>query len=186
MDRATKVRGGRFVDLCGNRFGRLEVIAVDRKVRTKYYYRCKCDCGVDCVARGEHLKQGQVVSCGCHKIELAKKLGAINRVHGASSSGGKVKPSAEYRTWKSMKERCLSPRHKSYDRYGGRGITVCDRWLQGDGDHSGFECFLADMGVRPSAAHSIDRHPDNDGNYEPGNCRWATSSEQHWTQRKDK
>jgi hypothetical protein len=82
-----------------------------------------------------------------------------------------------------MKERCLRPLHKSFARYGGRGIKVCDRWLNGEGGKSGFECFLVDMGLRPSMNHSIDRYPDNDGNYEPGNCRWATTAEQHWNQR---
>jgi hypothetical protein len=77
----------------------------------------------------------------------------------------------EYAIWNSMRERCGNPKHKSFADYGGRGIQVCERW------HS-FENFITDMGPRPSEQHSLDRYPNNDGNYEPGNCRWATSSEQ--------
>jgi hypothetical protein len=87
--------------------------------------------------------------------------------HGHSPSG---RPSREYITWSSMKSRCLNPRHFAYKWYGGRGITICKKWLL-------FEGFLADMGPRPSSAHSLDR-VDTDGNYEPGNCRWATETQQ--------
>jgi hypothetical protein len=175
--------GGRFIDIAGSRFGSCVAIGVTEKRGTKYYYRCVCDCGVEFTARAEHLKQGRVASCGCLKAKRAAALGSSNRTHGQSSSGGSRDPSATYKTWKSMKERCLAPRHKSFARYGGRGIRVCDRWLHGEAGLTGFECFLSDMGERPSTRHSIDRYPDNDGNYEPGNCRWATSKEQHWTQK---
>lgn len=77
-----------------------------------------------------------------------------------------------------MKTRCSNANEPGWHLYGGRGIRVCDRWLKGDGIRSGFECFLADMGPRPSDDHSIDRFPDNDGNYEPNNCRWATPKQQ--------
>lgn len=76
-----------------------------------------------------------------------------------------------------MRQRCLNPKHSSFKDYGGRGIAICQRWLRGDGARSGYECFFADMGQRPSKGHSIDRR-DNDGNYEPSNCRWATAIEQ--------
>ncbi|TIR97931.1 MAG: hypothetical protein E5X19_08485 [Mesorhizobium sp.] len=166
MEAQLAKRGGRFIDLSGKRYGRLVVKGLSHVADTKHIYRCECDCGEEVFARGEHLKQGRKISCGCAKKARAQRQGWANRTHGASSCAGTKPPSATYKTWKSMKERCLSPRHKSYDR-------------------SGFECFLADMGERPSQTHSIDRHPDNDGNYEPGNCRWATPSEQHWTQRKE-
>jgi hypothetical protein len=85
--------------------------------------------------------------------------------------------SQEYTIWRSMKARCLNRNHSGFAYYGGRGISICDRWLRGDGDRSGFQCFLADVGPRPSRNHSIDRI-DNDGNYEPSNVRWATRSQQ--------
>jgi hypothetical protein len=76
-----------------------------------------------------------------------------------------------------MKRRCLNERHHSYPSYGGRGIKICDRWLYGEHNRNGFECFVGDIGARPSSQHSIDRR-DNDGHYEPNNCRWATKQEQ--------
>lgn len=94
------------------------------------------------------------------------KLG--NRRHGHNGVLGK---SPTYKSWENMKQRCLNPKHDRYRDYGGKGIRVCARWLS-------FENFLADMGTRPGN-RSIDRYPNKDGNYEPGNCRWATSSEQN-------
>jgi hypothetical protein len=89
----------------------------------------------------------------------------------------------EYQVWRGMIRRCEDPKHDSYRYYGARGIRLCDRWRNGEDGQSGFECFLADMGTRPTPQHSIDRYPNNDGNYSKYNCRWATASEQSLNQR---
>lgn len=101
-------------------------------------------------------------------------MASLNHSRGNLKHGeGRVgKHTAEYRIWRSIKRRCLMPNEPAYPRYGGRGIIICDRWLES------YEHFLADMGRRPSEDHSIDRFPDKNGNYEPGNCRWATEEQQ--------
>jgi hypothetical protein len=91
--------------------------------------------------------------------------------HGFTRVG---KHAPEYAVWRSMKDRCFNANRSNYKRYGGRGITVCDRWM----GYNGFINFISDMGRRPSPKHSLDRYPNNDGNYEPGNCRWATMKDQ--------
>lgn len=96
------------------------------------------------------------------------------RTHGARAGG---RADLTYKSWRQMKDRCLNPNNKQYAEYGGRGITVCERWK------NSYENFLADMGSRPSKEYSIDRFPNNDGNYEPGNCRWATSIQQNRNRR---
>lgn len=98
--------------------------------------------------------------------------------HGQSST-------SVYSVWSQMKNRCANPRNGDYSRYGGRGISVCARWCEGDGSRGGFETWLSDVGERPSRAHSLDR-VDNDGDYEPGNVRWATRQEQSSNTRRSK
>lgn len=99
-------------------------------------------------------------------------------IHGHSRRvNGKHVFTKEYRAWVAMKNRCLNPNQARYADYGARGITVCDRWISGDGQRSGFECFLADLGNHPGDGYSLDRS-ENDLGYEPGNAHWATRSEQ--------
>ena len=90
--------------------------------------------------------------------------------HGCSRRG---KTTVEYRIWDGIKQRCYSPGNSNWHKYGAKGIVMCDRW------RNSFAAFLDDMGPRPSEKHSIDRYPNQTGNYEPGNCRWATSLEQN-------
>lgn len=152
------------VELIGRRFGRLVVLKKAPSRNHFNYWECVCDCGGTKTARGGDLKNGKTKSCGCIQHEG-------NRIkHGYSK---KKNTKGEYRVWLGLKGRCLRTTNPKYPDYGGRGIKVCDRWL----GKTGFQNFLSDMGERPSPNHSIDRI-NNDGNYEPNNCRWATSSQQ--------
>lgn len=158
------------IDLTGQRFGRLTVIEAghrDPKER-RLYWRCLCDCGNEHVTRGAQLRRGETRSCGCLRVDMGK---AKTLTHGMSRRKTRRKV---YGVWATMRRRCDNPGQQSYRLYGGRGIKVCERW------HT-FENFYADMGD-PPAGCSIDRI-DPDGDYEPGNCRWATAKEQRANQR---
>jgi hypothetical protein len=152
-------------DLTGQRFGRWGVISFAGTKHRQAHWLCKCECGIERIVVSESLGRGVSKSCSCLKREL---VGQRALIHGHAKKG-RVSP--EFSVWKGMCRRCYSETDVAYKHYDGRGIQVCDRWRHGEGQLSGFECFLADMGERPSKKHTLDRWPDNDGNYEPSNCR---------------
>jgi hypothetical protein len=151
-------------DLTGQRFGSLIVVARAPNAGRSLVWTCQCDCGSTKDVRAGNLQSGHTQSCGCRRREVAS-LAAIARStkHGMAQT-------REYNSWVAMKDRCSNPSHRAYPRYGGKGISVCVRWIVS------FENFYADMGPRP-AGTSLDRRNSN-GDYEPGNCRWATALEQ--------
>lgn len=161
------------VDLNGRVFGRLTVIKENgRSNAGKCMWLCMCKCGNTVTTLSASLLSGRTASCGCLHNE---KLSKIATTHG-NTANRIISP--EYRSWASMISRCTSVGNSAYHNYGGRGITVCERW------RNSFGLFLNDMGKRPSPKHSLDRFPNNEtGGYEPGNCRWATRKQQSSNQR---
>lgn len=149
----------------GNRYGRL---VVESKGESKSWgltrWNCICDCGGRKVAPSNLLNHSPEPNCGCLDSEKRK---VANLKHGHHSDG---KPSATYNSWKCMKQRCLNPKDQAYENYGGRGISICERWLS-------FDSFLEDMGECPDGK-TLERR-DVDGNYEPSNCIWANNETQN-------
>jgi hypothetical protein len=159
--------------VAGDRFTRLVFLGfADCVRRHRPRGRFHCDCGAEAVCDLDVVMRGETKSCGCIRREKTK---ARRTVHGES---GSALNTPEYRTWKNMRRRCRDPRSNRWALYGGRGIKVCEDW------DTNYAAFPADMGRRPSPKHSIDRK-DNNGNYEPGNCRWATAAEQRANQRRN-
>jgi hypothetical protein len=149
----------------GQRFNRLTYIREVEPRNNRRRAEFLCDCGNTLETSVHGVRYGQTHSCGCY---FKQRMVETFTTHGATSGG---RSRGAYNAWRAMLERCKNPNVKSYHNYGGRGIKVCERW-------SSFENFLADVGERPSTKHSIDRYPDMNGNYEPGNVRWATAKEQ--------
>jgi hypothetical protein len=156
-------------DLTGRRFGRLVACAEAGRSLGSILWLCHCDCGNETLVTGCHLRHG-TISCGCAKRERMVALAPVrleaNTHHGHA---GRLTRTAAYRCWDGMLQRCTNPHHRAWKNYGGRGINVCKRWLK-------FENFLADMGEPPEGL-TLDR-VNNNSDYKPSNCRWATRLEQ--------
>ncbi len=156
------------LDLVGHKYGLVTVLGEPKRCPGSFSWKCRCDCGTEFTALAGNLRSGKTKSCGCLRDKLAK-----DRIrHGQAR---KRSITNEHRIWRGMIQRCTNPKSTSWKHYGARGISVCERWMT-------FENFFADMGKKPDDL-SIDRI-NNDGNYEPSNCRWATRSEQQRNKRR--
>lgn len=153
----------------GQRFERLTVLGIDTKSGDgRLRWICQCDCGETRTLRATVLMSGRIKSCGCRRIEV---IGILRRTHGQTRT-------PEWRSWRSMRGRCLNPRDRAFPDYGARGITICKEW-------DSFEQFYADMGDRPSSGHSLGRI-DNDAGYSPSNCRWENRIQQNRNTRRNR
>lgn len=152
---------GRWVDITGRRYGRLVVLSYSHAIGYTHYYLCQCDCGKQTTVAKNALTTGKQVSCGCYRSEVIKN---INKLPDNYLQLGKI--------FRGMKARCYNPRSVRYKRYGGRGIKICEEWLQ---DINTFRSWAVENGYKPGL--SIDRI-NNDGDYSPDNCRWVQPKDQ--------
>lgn len=153
---------GTFADITGRKFGRITVIDLSGVSKNgKKVWNCVCDCGVEKRILSGSLLSGRTKSCGCLSVDTSRENATIHN-HCYENI---------YSIYKGIKSRCYNKNHKNYSTYGGRGVIMCDRWL------NDVNLFILDMGPRPSTRHSVDRI-DNNGNYEPSNCKWSTQKEQ--------
>jgi len=147
-------------------FGRLTILAEGRySGRRGLYARVRCACGTEKVVKKCGLLEGTVLSCGCFRREKST-------THGATRGAREGRSAPEYSSWTHMNDRCRNRKNRKWKDYGGRGIKVCAAW------RDSFATFLADVGPKPGAEHTLDRYPNRNGDYEPGNVRWATATEQ--------
>ena len=151
------------IDMTGKRYGKLvaiEKVLVRGLSRQRVCWRCKCDCGRETVADGMNMRNGMTKSCGCRRLDVCDERAKHRKC-----------ATPEYKAWAQMMARCYRRTSADNKNWGGRGIRVCDKWKTAAN-------FLVDMGERPTPKHSLDRI-NNDGNYEPSNCRWATRIQQN-------
>ena len=161
----------RALDLKGQQYGFLSVVnfaGISTGSRPERLWLCKCKCGAEITVRQNNLRSNHTKSCGCH---MKQTSAIINRKHGYTKT-------PTYIAWANMKGRCLNKNNKNYLNYGDRGITVCAKWL------NSFQAFIDDMGEKPGKGYSIERI-DVNGNYEPSNCKWATTAEQNRNYRRN-
>lgn len=153
------MRKRNYLSLSGNRFGRLLVLAYHDTTDKDTFYKCKCDCGKECIVNGKYLRQGDTRSCGCLKAQRQKENMKPIVTHGLTKH-------PIYKVWSSIKDRCLNPKCHAFDDYGGRGITISEEWLD-------FQIFFNDVAPTYKRGLELDR-TNNNGAYCKGNFRWVT------------